>query len=85
MSTSPHKYCKNYVINNAILPLINASIVTSVMGHIKDIDFASGYEQWNLHTLTELFHAPVNESTTAVNIKFTLGSQRYCNKLAKFE
>uniref|UniRef100_A0A131YRD8 DNA topoisomerase n=1 Tax=Rhipicephalus appendiculatus TaxID=34631 RepID=A0A131YRD8_RHIAP len=79
------KYNKIYEFDYRIFNSMCKMVMTSVSGHLLNLDFVSGYRKWHSCAPSELFDAPVAEICTDQKyelIKQTLEREvRYCDTL----
>lgn len=54
-----NKYCRNYVFPYNFHGQASTMVVTSVLGHLKELDFPPEYGDWQTVPVHELFQAPV--------------------------
>jgi DNA topoisomerase-3 len=54
-----NKFCKNYIFKYEVRGQSTTMVMTSVLGHVKVLDFGPGYSDWQRVPVEELFSAPV--------------------------
>jgi hypothetical protein len=71
---SGDKYCKNYKLTNCrgSCSFLNGSIITSVRGHIREIDFPPEFNNWKISDIPQLFDVGIEERNLKVSKKFII-------------
>lgn len=61
-----NKYCKNFEFPYTLQGRTVSMVMTSVLGHVKELDFPSEYSNWALTPPESLFDAVVTSNVTNV-------------------